>query len=265
MTLKSKKKTSLCQYLCILFGIKKRILLRGKGSILTVAHCFSFGANILPSTLDHWVLLTSSGYLLTHHAFDQHCSDNAHYIRVLRSSRKSPITHTQHLLFLHLLTGWFSFFSSQLQCHFYREPFLPPTPTSKGVTNMVFLCLDFSAGHSQFAPISPIHPWEAEPLILDHQDSPSSQFLLGPTDDRQRQKLGGREKTEAGHVLHAPFCWVSVLGGGSSSGGPNCSCLAWAHLVSSSIIPSTFSVPFTGSANPASIQAAFSLNSLCLN
>ena len=191
--------------------------------------------------------------------------DNAHYIRVLRSSRKSPITHTQHLLFLPLLTGWFSFFSSQLQCHFYRETFLPPTPTRKGVTNMVFLCLDFSAGHSQFAPISPIHPWEAESLILDHQDSPCSQFLLGPTDDRQRQKLGCREKTEAGHVLHAPFCWVSVLGGGSSSGGPNCSCLAWAHLVSTSIIPATFSVPFTGSANPASIQAAFSLNSLRLN
>ena len=187
----------------------KRILSRGKGSILTVAHCFyslvltSYQA---PWTTEHFWLVQVTYSSIMH--LISTGPDNAHYVRVLRSSRKSPITDTQHLLFLPLLTGWFSFSSSQLQCHFYREPFLPPTPTRKGVTDMVFLSLDFSAGHSVCTALPDpfLGGW-----VLHHQGSPSSQFLLGPTEERQRQKLGGREKTEAGRVRYTPFLLGSLF------------------------------------------------------
>lgn len=129
---------------------------------------------------------------------------------------------------------------------FLQEPLLPPTPTRKGVTYMVFLSLDFSARHSQFAPISQIHSWEAESSILDHQDSPSSQFLLGPTGEATAETWRQGEERSWTCPPHPLFAGVSVLRGGSFSGGPNCSCLAWVHLASSNIIPATFSVPFTG-------------------
>lgn len=133
------------------YWIRKRItyFLKRGGQVFSLWSIIfhSFCRNMSPSTMDHWALLASSPWAGLPLIYPSWWigPDDAHYIKVLRSSRKSPTSNTPHLLFFPLSTGWSflpSIFSSSVLPSETLSSSSPPSPFPTGLTdNLVVLLL----------------------------------------------------------------------------------------------------------------------------